>query len=51
MKEELRSFLTSVVNETEPEITGEDGLKALKMVIAATKSSKEHRPISFNELE
>ena len=51
LKEELRSFLTSVVNETEPEITGEDGLKALKMVIAATKSSKEHRPISFNELE
>ena len=51
LKEELRSFLTSVVNETEPEITGEDGLKALKMVIAATKSSKEHRPFSFNELE
>ena len=38
-------------NEEEPEITGEDGLKALKMVIAANKSSKEHRPISLDELE
>ena len=35
----------------EPEITGEDGLKALKMVIAANKSSQEHKPISFEELE
>ena len=50
LKEELTSFLKAVVNETEPEITGEDGLKALKMVIAATKSSKEHKPISFDEL-
>lgn len=51
LKEELRSFLNAVVNETEPEITGEDGLKALKMVIAATKSSREHKPISFDEIE
>ena len=51
LKGELKSFLNSVVEEKEPEITGEDGLKALKMVIAANKSSKEHRPISLNELE
>lgn len=51
LKEELRSFLNAVVNGTEPEITGEDGLKALKMVIAATKSSREHKPISFDEIE
>ena len=50
LKGELISFLNSVVNGTEPEITGEDGLKALKMVIAANKSSKEHKPISFDEL-
>ena len=43
--------LKEVVNGTEPEITGEDGLKALKMVIAATKSSREHKPISFDEIE
>ncbi len=51
LKGELKSFLNAVVNNDEPEITGEDGLKALKMVIAAKKSSKEHRPISLNELE
>ena len=51
LKGELKSFLTAVVNGEEPEITGEDGLKALKMVIAANKSSKEHRPISLDELE
>ena len=50
LKGELISFLNAVVNGTEPEITGEDGLKALKMVIAANKSSKEHKPISFDEL-
>ena len=51
LKCELKSFLTSVVEEKEPTITGEDGLKALKMVIAANRSSKDHRPISLNELE
>ena len=51
LKGELNSFLHAVVEGKEPEITGEDGLKALKMVIAAYKSSKEHRPISLNELE
>jgi len=39
------------MNGEEPEITGEDGLKALKMVIAANQSSKEHKPISFEELK
>ncbi len=51
LKCELKSFLNTVVEEKEPIITGEDGLKALKMVIAANKSSKAHRPISLNELE
>ena len=50
LKEELKSFLNAVENDQEPEITGEDGLKALKMVIAANKSSREHKPISFDEL-
>ncbi len=51
LKGELKSFLNSVVEEKEPVITGEDGLKALKMVIAANKSSKEHRPVSLDELK
>ena len=50
LKGELKSFLNAVVNDIEPEITGEDGIKALKMVIAANRSSKEHKPISFEEL-
>lgn len=50
LKSELTSFLNAVVTGSEPEITGEDGLKALKMVIAANRSSKEHKPISFDEL-
>ena len=50
LKDELKSFVSAVVNGTEPEITGEDGLKALKLVIAANMSSKEHRPISLDEL-
>ena len=51
LKGELKSFLNAVMKGEEPEITGEDGLKALKMVIAANKSSQEHKPISFEELE
>ena len=51
LKCELKSFLNAVMNDEEPEITGEDGLKALKMVIAANQSSKEHRPIRFEELK
>ena len=51
LKSELNSFLKAVMNNEEPEITGEDGLKALKMVIAANRSSKEHKPISFEQLE
>lgn len=50
LKGELASFLNAVATGSEPEITGEDGLKALKMVIAANRSSKEHKPISFDEL-
>ncbi|MCQ2977016.1 MAG: Gfo/Idh/MocA family oxidoreductase [archaeon] len=44
---ELSSFLEKVKNDEEPEITGEDGLKALKMVLAANESSKKHIPVSL----
>ena len=47
LSEELNSFLSKIEADEEPEITGEDGLKALKMVLAANKSSKEHSPINF----
>jgi UDP-N-acetylglucosamine 3-dehydrogenase len=48
LKEEIKSFLSCVKNDVDPEITGEDGIYALKTVIAATRSSKEHRPIKLN---
>ena len=43
LKEELRSFINSVQNKTEPEVSGKDGFKALKIVNAAMQSSKEQR--------
>ncbi len=48
--EELSSFLEAVKNNDKPVITGEDGLNALKMVIAANRSSKAKQPISFEEI-
>lgn len=51
LKEELKSFLKAVDEGKDPVITGEDGLNALKMVIAASKSSRAHKPISFDEID
>ncbi len=50
LKEELSSFLECVVNNEKPVITGEDGLNALRMVLAANKSSKEHIPIPLDKI-
>lgn len=51
LKYELNSFLNSIINDENVEITGEDGLNALKMVLAANRSSKEHVPISLDEIK
>ena len=48
LKEEIKSFLSSIVNDEDPEITGDDGIYALKTVLAAMKSSREHRPVKLN---
>jgi len=50
LKEEITSFLNSIINDEEPEITGKDGLNALKMVLAAKKSSKDQVPIKLDEI-
>ena len=50
LKEEITSFLNSIINDEDPEISGEDGLNALKMVLAAKKSSKDQVPIKLNEI-
>ncbi len=49
LKEELKSFLSSVTNDEEPKITGEDGIHALKVVLAAMKSAKKMTPVNMNE--
>jgi len=51
LKYEIASFLNSIINDKELEITGEDGLNALKMVLAANRSSKEHVPIRLDEIK
>ncbi|RBQ24107.1 UDP-N-acetylglucosamine 3-dehydrogenase [Candidatus Methanobinarius endosymbioticus] len=50
LKYEVASFLNSILNDEEVEITGEDGLNALKMVLAANKSSKKQIPISLDDI-
>ncbi|MBF4468648.1 MAG: Gfo/Idh/MocA family oxidoreductase [Methanobrevibacter arboriphilus] len=50
LKYEITSFLNSIMNNKDMEITGEDGLNALKMVLAANMSSKEQLPVKLDEL-
>lgn len=40
LKEELRSFINAVQTDSNPEVTGQDGYEALRIVEAAMKSSK-----------
>ena len=44
---ELNSFINSIINDTEPEVTGEDGLKALKICDAAIMSAQKKEHISL----
>jgi UDP-N-acetylglucosamine 3-dehydrogenase len=50
LREELNSFLSAIKNDEEPKITGEDGIHALKVVLAAMKSAKSKNPINMNEV-
>ncbi|MGC9516835.1 MAG: Gfo/Idh/MocA family oxidoreductase [Methanomicrobiales archaeon] len=47
LKEELSSFLNSIINDEEPAITGEDGIYALKGVLAAMESAKMGKPVKI----
>jgi len=42
---EAESFINSILNDSEPEVTGEDGKKALEAVLAANRSIKEQKTI------
>ncbi|WP_407269725.1 Gfo/Idh/MocA family protein [Radiobacillus sp. PE A8.2] len=43
----IEDFITTVRENRQPSITGEDGLKALEVAVAAYKSSKLKKPVSL----
>lgn len=45
---ELRSFADSVIGDTPPSVTGEDGLKALRICEAALKSSRTGKQVRLH---
>ena len=46
---ELRSFADSVIGDTPPSVTGEDGLKALRICEAALKSSRTGKQVRLHQ--
>ncbi len=49
-REELRAFLKVARGEEESACTARDGLEALRVAIAATRSLHEHRPLMVSEV-
>ncbi len=47
---ELRHFVDCVAQDKTPEVTGEDGLRALQIALLADRSSREGRSLSMNEV-
>ena len=45
--QEVQLFIAAIVNDTEPPVTGEDGLKAVMIALAAKQSVAENRPIKI----
>jgi predicted dehydrogenase len=43
-------FVTAILQQREPWITGEDGLRALEVVMAIYRSAELKRPVSVSEL-
>jgi UDP-N-acetylglucosamine 3-dehydrogenase len=48
LMEELESFLNAIIQDEKPKITGEDGIHALQVVIAAMQSAKEKKPVELD---
>ncbi len=47
---ELRAFLRVVRREEESACTARDGLEAVRVAVAATRSLREHRPVPISEV-
>ena len=47
---QLQNFVDNVLGDRPPAITPDDGLKALLIALAATKSLHENRPVELSEL-
>ncbi len=47
---EMKEFVSCVREGKEPPVTGEDGLKAMAIAIAATKSAREKRVVRLEEV-
>ena len=47
---QIQNFVNNVLNNNEPSITATDGIEALTIALAATKSFKENRPVEIKEI-
>ena len=50
LAEELRDFASAVTEDREPEVSGDDGIHVLAVVLAAVRSSELQRPVFLEEL-
>jgi len=46
---EVRDFVDNILNDRPPRVTGQDGLRALEIAVAAEKSYLEGKPISVSQ--
>jgi myo-inositol 2-dehydrogenase/D-chiro-inositol 1-dehydrogenase len=48
--EELKSFINAILNDTDPPVTGNDGLQPVLVGLAALKSLKENKPVRVEDI-
>jgi predicted dehydrogenase len=41
----IRSFVDAIRNDTDPSVTGEDGLRAMEVALCAYESARRHEPV------
>lgn len=48
---EMMEFIDAVINDADPPVDGEDGLKAALIAVAAKESLKQNRPVKIREVD